>query len=151
MGRLVVRRQRGTNRSDLPQLRQSISDLVELRGDAPRQLHLSVFTLDFPSDPESCHSVTVANRHAIVGAEIAVQLSKGDRVKLSPEGLARLHRLSHPKTFDRTDRRGTVTQLSKTGSSIYVLWDDRRSTEALHSSYLERADEFTEALTDDRQ
>jgi hypothetical protein len=69
-----------------------------------------------------------------------MHFSKGDRVKLSSEGLAKLTRLSYPKNFDRAGRRGTVTQISKTGSSIYVLWDDRRSTEALHSSFLERAD-----------
>lgn len=80
-----------------------------------------------------------------------MNLSKGDRVKLSPEGLAKLPRLHHPRAGDRPDRRGTVTQISKTGSSIYVLWDDRRSTEALHSAFLDRADELTEALTDDRQ
>jgi hypothetical protein len=73
-----------------------------------------------------------------------MKFSKGDRVKLSDEGLAKLPRPNHPRTVDRTDRRGTVTQISKSGSAVYVLWDDRRTTEALHASFLERAN-MTEA------
>jgi len=73
-----------------------------------------------------------------------MKVTKGDRVKLSAEGLAKLPHPTNPKAVDRNDRRGTVTQISKSGSAVYVLWDDRRSTEALHASFLERAD-VTEA------
>ena len=66
-------------------------------------------------------------------------------MKLSAEGLAKLPRPTNPRAIDRPDRRGTVVQISKSGSAVYVLWDDRRSTEALHGAFLEHTDEMMEA------
>jgi hypothetical protein len=77
---------------------------------------------------------------------LALKFSKGDRVRLSAEGLAKLPRPNHPRTVDRPDRRGTVIQISRSGSAIYVLWDDRRTSEALHWAFLEHAD-VTEVAT----
>jgi hypothetical protein len=99
---------------------------------------------DFPSDPESCQSDGRAIKEVDVAGVVAMKFSKGDRVKLSAEGLAKLPRPNHPRHVDRTDRRGTVAQISKSGSAVYVLWDDRRSTEALHGAFLEHADGVSE-------
>ena len=75
-----------------------------------------------------------------------MKLSKGDRVKLSGEGLAKLPRPHHPRTVDRPDRRGTITSISRTGASIRVLWDDRKTTESLYASFLEHDADVTETV-----
>jgi hypothetical protein len=81
----------------------------------------------------------------IAGVRItSMEFAVGDRVKLSGKWLARTTRLKSSNSLNRPDRRGAVAQISKSGSAVYVLWDHRRTTEALHGAFLEHADGASE-------
>jgi hypothetical protein len=68
---------------------------------------------------------------------IAPKFAKGDRVKLSTNGLENLYQPNHHKHEHRQNMRGTITGSKPTGTGFYVLWDGRKSEDALHGDFLE--------------
>jgi hypothetical protein len=69
------------------------------------------------------------------------KFSKGDRVKLSADGLAKLSQPRNPNAAYFPEKRGKIEQVTRSGTGFYVLWDGKRAIDPLHGNYLERAEE----------
>lgn len=60
-----------------------------------------------------------------------MHFSIGDRIRLSSTGLRALGQFR--------DVTGTVKGLSRDGKARWILWNDRKTTQCIHQSFLEYA------------
>jgi hypothetical protein len=67
-----------------------------------------------------------------IDTRFADEIGPGDRVRMSAQGLAR-----HPKYGER---EGIVVARGALPSSLRVKFDERKSIQALHRTYLEKVD-----------
>ena len=58
-------------------------------------------------------------------------IKRGDRVKLTARAAAAFNNNKCPSMFDWTARRGVVERITTNKVNVVVLWDGRKSTEAV--------------------